>query len=213
MSVSTSSTAAAQSNLRIVSAPAAGKVISVYGVTGSAAGAETVTYYDGEGADTSEVLTIDRGTSTGGDWLLTVDSNDSAAIQWNDNAATVKSSVEGISGITTVSCTGTGSVGDPWIVTFTTPKGALVSTGTGSLTGGDATLTVTETTAGADQGSVVWRQDFLAGGAGTISSNVAKNQELFRCSAAEKLSIVSTATGNLFVSVRHKEGSAGVDVG
>ena len=96
------------------------------------------------------VVTIDRGTSTGGTFVLTVDGEDSAAIEYDTNAATLETDIEAITGVTAVDVEGTGTVADPWVVTFV-DKGPKVISGDGAnLTGGDSTLTVTDTVTGFD---------------------------------------------------------------
>lgn len=95
-----------------------------------------------------EVASVDRGTSTGGTFTLTVDTVPTAAIAWNATAEDVKTALELISTVDLVTVTGTGTVGDPWICTFDSPIANLAVSGAGSLTGGDATLTVTEDVAG-----------------------------------------------------------------
>lgn len=90
----------------------------------------------------NESRNIDRGTSTGGTFTVTVDGQTTAGQAYNVSAANLKTAIDALSSVgTTVSVTGTGTVGDPWIVTFADGEG-LVVTGAGSLTGGDSTLTV-----------------------------------------------------------------------
>lgn len=99
---------------------------------------------------TVEVVNVDRGTSTGGTFTLTVDGEDSGAIAFDAAAATVETAVEAITGVTAVSVTGTGTVADPWVITFVDLGPKVVSGDGASLTGGNSTLTVTEVTAGYD---------------------------------------------------------------
>jgi hypothetical protein len=96
-----------------------------------------------------EVATIDRGTSTGGTWNVTLDSVQTAEIAFDASAAVVKAAFELVSSITTVSVAGTGTGGDPWVCTFDDPiKDITITSDDALLTGGDATLTVVNTTDG-----------------------------------------------------------------
>lgn len=99
---------------------------------------------------TPEITTVDRGTSTGGTWTLTVDGETSGAIAYNANAAAVDTAVEAITGVTSVTVTGAGTVADPWVITFVDTGPKVVSGSGASLTGGDSTLTVTRTQVGVD---------------------------------------------------------------
>lgn len=96
------------------------------------------------------VESIDRGTSTGGTFVITVDGEDSGAIAFDAAAATVETAVEAITGVTAVDVTGTGTVADPWVVTFVDVGPKVISVDGASLTGGDATATTSTTTLGVD---------------------------------------------------------------
>jgi hypothetical protein len=132
---------------------------------------------------------------------LTVAGNTSGNIAYNANASTVETAVEGITGVTAATVTGAGTTGDPWIITLNDPAGALVTSGSGALLTPSDTLTVTETTAGADE-DVKW-QHYLAAGTGQ-SHSIDPPDELFRCDDNESLTITTTATGNTFVSVNYR---------
>jgi hypothetical protein len=204
MAYASSSTAAAQTDKIVVAAPGAGKQISVYGVHASTDTLETIAYGSGP---VLEVLTVDVGAASGGTFTLTIGGNTSAAINWNDNAATVKTKVDGITGITTSTVTGAGSTADPWIITINDPAGAIVSSGNGTgLTPSD-TLTVTETTAGADE-TIKWQQ-YVGANTGQ-SHSIEAPDELFRCDENESLTITTTASGNTFISVNYKIKTFGV---
>ena len=96
-----------------------------------------------------EVTTIDVGTSTGGGFMLTVDGETTGPIAFDALASAIDARLEALTTVTSVTVTGTGVVPTPWIVTFDSPIQPLNVTGNGaSLTGGDATLTVVETTNG-----------------------------------------------------------------
>lgn len=119
-------------------------------VTGTAA-------KDINAAVSAQSRNVDRGTSTGGTFTLTIDGDTTAAIAYNASAAAVESAVEAVAAVSAVvSVTGTGTVGDPWIITFAEGEG-LVVTGTGSLTGGNATLTVSSPVANVEilEGSAI----------------------------------------------------------
>ncbi len=113
-------------------------------------------------APVKEITTIDVGTSTGGTFTLTVDSQTTTAIAYNAIAADVKSALETLSTVTTVSVAGTGTTIDPWVVTFDSPIGSLLVSGDGALlTGGS--LTLTETAVGR-VGAPVYDSGFAAQG-------------------------------------------------
>lgn len=197
MAVVTSSTSSAQTDKVLVAAPGASKFIAVYGVHASSDGVESVSF--GEGP-ISEVTTVDVGAASGGTFTLSEGVNASGAIAYNASAATVKTAVQGISGITAVTVTGTGATADPWVITFTNPLGALAITGDGaSLTPSD-TLTVTETTAGVD--SVAKHLMYLAAGS-TGGIYLGQREELFRCTANYPLTLTTTGTVNSFVTVHY----------
>ena len=92
-----------------------------------------------------EVQQVDIGTSTGGTFTLTFSGQTTASIAYNASAATVESSLEALSNITDVTVTGTGTSGDPWVVTFVDPGKQNVAemTSTDSLTGGSSTISTT----------------------------------------------------------------------
>jgi hypothetical protein len=102
---------------------------------------------------TKEVSTIDRGSSTGGTWTLQyfypLGSGTTGNIAYDANNTTVKAAVEATNAITTATVTGAGTGGDPWIITIDDPiSGWYVVGDDTNLTGGDSTLTVTETVQG-----------------------------------------------------------------
>ena len=109
-------------------------------------GVTTTTVTGGNATLQKEVATIDRGTSTGGTFNLTVDAAQTAEIAYDAIGTTVKAALELLSTVNTVTVTGTGTVGDPWIATVDDPIQSLAVSGDGALlTGGDSTLTVAET--------------------------------------------------------------------
>ncbi len=75
-----------------------------------------------------------------GTFTLTYDGQGpSAAINEDDPASAVKSAIEGLSNVTTVTVTGAGTVGDPWIVRFDSDTGQNI------LVAADTTLVSTIT--------------------------------------------------------------------
>ncbi len=133
-------------------------------VTGSA-GAWVITSNDGAGLP-GETLVVDNTLLTGGTavnvhtttgvanvfeviklvtegdtgtFTITIDGNESAAIDEDDDAAAIELIVEGITGITAVECTGTGTRKDPFLITFATPAGN-VATATSTISGWSSTI-------------------------------------------------------------------------
>ena len=97
-----------------------------------------------------EVTTVDIGAASGGTFTLTVDAQTTSNIVFDAAASVIKTAVEALSTVTTVTVTGVGTSGDPWIITFDVPTGVLAVSGDGSNLTASDTLTVTETTAGVD---------------------------------------------------------------
>ena len=194
-----SSVTAQQTNTQLVAAPGAGKAIAVSGIYASADAQVTVYVADGP---VSHILTIDIGAASGGNWTLTVDGNTSGNIAYNANAATVKSAIEGITGVTTVNVTGVGSTGDPWIVHFVDPIGALTITGSGAgLTPSD-TLTVSDEAAG----TILWRTHLPLDGQVGYGGG---DGELFHTSANTRLAYSTSGAAGLFLHVNCDIISAG----
>lgn len=124
---------------------------SLTGQSGSA----TVTTIHSGGGSSDEVQTVTI-HGTGGTFTLSDGTDTTSAIAYNAAAATVKSRIEtDFSAITTVTVTGTGAVGDPFVVTFTSPTNTNLSEMTGdgtSLTGGGGTcVEQTAHSAGTDE--------------------------------------------------------------
>lgn len=79
------------------------------------------TVTQGDGATVHEKQAVAVVWATGGTFTLTFDSGGpqtTAAIAWNASASAVKSALEALSNITTVTVTGSGTGSDPWLVTF-----------------------------------------------------------------------------------------------
>lgn len=92
----------------------------------------------------AEVRKVDRGTSSGGTFTLTIDGDETGNIAYDATAGAVETAVEAVDAVSAlVSVTGTGSAGDPWIITFADGEGAVVTGDDTNLTGGDSTITVT----------------------------------------------------------------------
>lgn len=187
---------AAQTNKLLVDSPAAGRQIAVYGVQASeaAAGAFSLS------TATKEVSTVDVGAASGGTFTLIVDAVTTAAIAYDAAASAVKSALEAISTVTTVTVTGAGSTGDPWIITYDDPAGPLTVADDGGLLTPSDTLTLTETTAGA--ATVRLGARLAANTPLNIPAN--ENFELFRCAAASPLVYTSAGAGAVDVYVQYK---------
>lgn len=103
-----------------------------------------------------EVQTISlTGGPTGGTFTLTFGANTTAAINWNDPAATVQTRLQALASIGANNCTVTGGPGPstPWVVEFTGTLAyanqASITLATNSLTGGTSpSVQITETQAG-----------------------------------------------------------------
>lgn len=92
--------------------------------------------------------------ATGGDFTLTVDVagdvQTTAAIAENALAAAVEAAIEALPNVTNVSVTGTGTGGDPFVITFLNPasQDVTVTADDTNLTGGTSAATVGTTTEG-----------------------------------------------------------------
>lgn len=101
--------------------------------------------------DQNQVWHVDIGLSSAGTFKLGVRGDYTATINYNDSAATIANALKALEtvGTSDVTVTGTGSTGDPWVVTF---LGALagqhivLASSSVSMTGGS--LTLTEVTVG-----------------------------------------------------------------
>lgn len=85
-------------------------------------------------------------SATGGTFTLTFSGQTTAAIANNASVATMESSLEALSNITDVNVTGSGTSGDPWVVTFVDPGKQNVAELTAddtNLTGGTSTISTT----------------------------------------------------------------------
>lgn len=104
-------------------------------------------------AGTKTVTTVNRGTATGGTFTLTYfyvnGFGTTAAIAFDASAATVEAAVEATSAIIAATVTGTGTSGDPWVITIDEPITSHRVSGTSSLS--DGSLTVNQTTVGLSQ--------------------------------------------------------------
>lgn len=111
----------------------------------------TVVVASVSGVNEVQTVGIDNAT-TSGTFTLTYDGQTTGTINWNANAAAVKSALELLSNIDLVSVTGGPGPTTDWIVEFQgtlAGQNVVAMTGDGSLlVGGSTTVTITETTPG-----------------------------------------------------------------
>lgn len=104
--------------------------------------------YGVQGVDVvAEVQTVDT-DGTGGDFTLTLNGQETAAIAYNATTATMDTRIQALAAVTAV--TVTGSTGGPWVITFNDglgPLGIMTADDTG-LTGETTGTTVVLTTDG-----------------------------------------------------------------
>jgi len=168
----------------------------------SSLAAQTITLASDGLVAVKEVTTVDRGTSTGGTFTLTYDGQTTSALAYNASAGTVETAVELLSTVTTATVTGTGAVGTPWVITVDTPVQNFAVSGDGALlTGGDSTLTVTETTAGLKAGAARFKQ-FCAANGGSVIPAVG-GSHAFTCADNAALTWTTSAATSAFVSVQY----------
>lgn len=131
-------------------------------------------------AGNNEVHTITV-FATGGTFTLTDGTDTTAAIAWNAAAATIKSEIESFTAITTVTVTGTGTVADPYVVTYTSPSGTDVANVTGdgtSLTGGGGRVTEkTAHDAGTNEVQELTVDPLATGGTYTLTIDLGSGDE------------------------------------
>jgi len=199
MPQASSSVATAQTDTILVAAPGVGYKTQVEALFVSSLGAQTVTLSSDGIVAVKEVTTVDRGTSTGGTFTLTYDTETTGALNWNDSAATVETAVELLANVTTATVTGTGAVGTPWVITIDTPVKNFAVSGTGSLTGGDSTLTVTETTDGLAAGAAR-RIVYLPA---TSTHSESSDRIVYECGENAALCYTSSAATSVFVAVEY----------
>ena len=163
---------AAQTNKILVAPPGVGKQVAVSSLFVSTAAQNTVSMESGlaeittvdigaatggtwtitvagQEFGTKEVMTVHRGAASGGTFTLTVNSQETGTIAWDASAGTVDTAVQALTIVTATTVTGTGTSGDPWIITFDNPIGPLTVTGNGAALTPTDTLSVVETTPGA----------------------------------------------------------------
>lgn len=120
------------------------------------------------GVDEVQVVTL-AGGPTGGTFTLTFSGQTTAGIAYNAAAADVKSALEALSNVTTVTVTGTG----PWTVTFNDPGDQDVAQMTGSgasLTGASVSASVSQAaTAPANEKQLVELIGNVQGGTFTLT--------------------------------------------
>lgn len=124
---------------------------------------DTVTVTGGPLPGVNEVQTLTiTGTPTGGDFTITFDGQETAAIAWNANAAAVDSALDALSNITDGDVTVTGGAlpGTPIVITFTALLGAqdvalMVADGSGLTGGSTPAATIALTTPGSNDPLVI----------------------------------------------------------
>ena len=196
---------ATQTDTILVPAPGAGNQIFVESVFASSGAAILITVATDGLVAVKEVATVDRGTSTGGTFTLTVGTGTTAAIAFGAIASAVKAALELLSTVTTVTVTGTGTVGDPWICTFDDPVKSLDVSGDGTLlTGGDKTLTVTETFDGLATGAARWK--FNTAVNSSQGQAAGQGAYLFTCGDDEALTFTTSGTADVFISGQYHIG-------
>jgi FtsP/CotA-like multicopper oxidase with cupredoxin domain len=142
--------------------PGAGYTTPVVSITGGGAFGAPVTSASISPA-AADVFNVNVGSATGGSFTLSVDAVPTTPIAFNAAAATVQSALNALAGVSTT-VLGTGSIADPWVITFAvapttfTMDGAgltqattdsavsgaagLYNVNVGSATGGSFTLSV-----------------------------------------------------------------------
>lgn len=196
---------AQQTDTVLVAAPGAGNQIFVESVYASSDTIALISVASNGLVAVKEVATINRGTSTGGTFTLTVDGATTAAIDFDALGTAVKAALELLSTVTTVTVTGTGTVGDPWVATFDDPIKSLDVSGDGAgLTGGDSTLTVTETTDGLALGAARWKMHAAANSDNGLSAG--HGTYLFTCGEDAALTYTTSATAGVFISGQYHIG-------
>ena len=75
----------------------------------------------GFGGSTDEVVSLEYENATAGTYILDFDGVLSNTINWDDDAAAIKTAIEAAANVHVVTVTGTGTVADPFIVTHTDP--------------------------------------------------------------------------------------------
>ena len=73
------------------------------------------------GGGTNEVVSLEYENATAGSYDLSFDSVVSNTIQWDDDAAAIKTAIEAAANVHSVTVTGSGTVADPFLVEFTDP--------------------------------------------------------------------------------------------
>lgn len=108
------------------------------------------TVYDLSDTGTDEIQSVDN-DATGGTFDLTFDGQTATNVPYNESAANLKTTLEALSNITSVTVTGTGTTADPWLVTFTDPGNKdlpLMTADDTNLTGHTVGTTISESTKG-----------------------------------------------------------------
>lgn len=95
-----------------------------------------------EATATDNRATVDVGASDGGTFTLTVDGQETAAMDWDDTPAAIKADLELLSTVDLATVTGDGSPGDPYLIQVHDQLAAVAAiTGDGgSLVSGSLTV-------------------------------------------------------------------------
>ena len=136
---------------------------------------------------------------TGGTFTLTYSGQESGNIAYNASAATLVTALELLSTITSVTATGAGTIGDPWLVSFVDPGGqniALMTADDSLMTGETTGSVIAEDTAGAGTELASFHL-----GVDGVASLPYSHDGWAVCGAAEALGYVTDTTGNVVVLV------------
>ncbi len=95
---------------------------------------------------TKETQSLYNNSSTG-DFTITFQGQETAAIAWNAAASAVEAALELLSNIVAVSVTGAGTIGSPWLIVFDNPAGNVDQITTNDA-GMDGTSTIATDVAG-----------------------------------------------------------------
>ena len=150
--------------------------------------------------DTGGVSNVDEiqsvyNNADSGTFTLTYSGQTTAATAFDAAASLIDTRLTALSNVTDVAVTGTGTSGDPWIVTFSDPAGAIDEM-TATDTGLVEVNVVSETTGGAGTEKAA----FHLGVDGVAVLPFTRNG-WFVCGAAEALNYYTDTDGNVVVSV------------
>lgn len=117
-----------------------------------ASGSQVLTIVNPDVIDAVNEIQSIYNDATGGTFTVSFDGQGpSGNLAYDVSAANLKTALELFSNITSVTVTGAGTFGDPWLVTFTDPGAedvAMITADDGNLTGETVGTTITEDTKG-----------------------------------------------------------------